>query len=1065
MNSFFTKISFTLFTLTCSLQNFAQAPVNNACAAATTIFPGIDCINGTSKLVNQTLTAATADGYTIASACGQQANARDIWYKFTARSKYPTITSSNYGSAWGAGSNFKIQILSGTCGATSLTEVACADSVLNVPVATPLTEGTTYFVRIHKNISTTIGANHTFDLCITDLTRSSRLKEIFTRTVLSNPQALQYPWEITYGPDDSLWITEAKGYKAYKMHNSNGGKRVVLDLSFGSTWFGATGTGGADTLYAQESQTTWNNAGAPQGGFAGLALHPQFGLGAGKDFVYITYVWKYLSGTNPDGRFYQSKLVRFTYNSSTGRLQSPAVLEWNLPGSSDHNSQRLIINPVIKNGTAFLFLAVGDMGGGQYFNRYRANKSQDINSLEGKTLRYNLESDNGTTGDTGNNQWIPNDNPYNALLGSQSAIWNIGMRNNQGFAYDTASNILYGSSHGPYSDDEINVIKGFKNYGHPLIVGYAADGNYNGSSTSGSSTGISTGAPFSDDNAGLWYVPSGYTPPASYTSPYNGKSSVNPVGNENNNKIAINADVKGQYEDPIFSGYPSTNATILNTWQNGTGNGGWESEGWSGLDLYSNSVIPGWKKSLINAGLKWGRLIKLNLGTNGLTTMPSNVGSAVGNAGDTVTYFQSSNRYRDLAISPNGKNIFLVMDNTSSTSGPGTSNPSAAACPGCVIKYTFLGYENTATGLSTLPKTINVAQGTVNTCVNGNTITIDGSNNFLWVPITGPDGNIIAEINAMGQNLGNVTTSFYTKATTGGVRSRNGIKYLDRNITITPTVTTFATPVKVRLYITKAEFDALKNDLSSGVITISDLKVSKNNDVCGNAIASNTTALTTVNSGIDLEHGTNGFVIQTAVSSFSTFYFSGSSSILPIDGLKFTAKLQNDLSAKLIWETDSEAQTIGFDLERSINATSFTKIGFVAGAGQSNTILNYNYSDLNAAKQESPIIYYRLKWLNLDGTFKYSSIAKVDMPIATTTIDIAPNPVKNEMNGKINSGFTGNATLSIYDLTGRILQKQTIILKKGINSFTQNVSGLAAGSYYLSITSQSINGKSKFQKL
>ncbi len=58
-------------------------------------------------------------------------------------------------------------------------------------------------------------------------------------------------------------------------------------------------------------------------------------------------------------------------------------------------------------------------------------------SYEGKILRFNLEPD--SDGDvTVPNAWIPNDNPYNTLLGKQSAVYSIGIRNNQGFAYDTA---------------------------------------------------------------------------------------------------------------------------------------------------------------------------------------------------------------------------------------------------------------------------------------------------------------------------------------------------------------------------------------------------------------------------------------------------------------------------------------------------------------------------------------------------------------------------------------------------------------------------------------------------
>jgi hypothetical protein len=314
-------------------------------------------------------------------------------------------------------------------------------------------------------------------------------------------------------------------------------------------------------------------------------------------------------------------------------------------------------------------------------------------------------------GDAGAAAWIPNDNPYS----STSAVWSIGIRNNQGFAYDSTLNILYGASHGPYSDDEINIIEPFKNYGHPLIEGFV-DGNYNGNSAQGTNTSVSAGAPYTDNS---------------------GVSSCPPIGNETTNKTAIDASGNGLYKDPLFSAYAASQATVTNLWQTNPGNAlpapGWPTEAWSGLDLYTHTLIPGWKNSLVAASLKWGRLLRLRLNTTGIATAP-----------------------------PNGKDIFVIMDNSSTTSGPGSANPVVPNCAGCVQKYTFLGYyHNSGTNRSTIPGSIDITSGTANTLKSGTTVTIDASNNTLWVPITGPDGNIMAEIKANGNNLGTITSTFY----------------------------------------------------------------------------------------------------------------------------------------------------------------------------------------------------------------------------------------------------------------------------------------------------------------
>jgi trimeric autotransporter adhesin len=1060
------KISLiTLLACCFSSHVFAQ---NNTCAGATLILSDSTCKAGGSQikdsLMGATYTASQIGSTT--STCGFVAS-QDVWFKFQAKSQYPNIALSNLGTNFFSNSTsptqigLKMQLFSGTCG--SFTEIGCGNNSIPItltPLNTSLIFGNFYYIRVHLDkvaTATPSGAGWSFNICVTDqISKASRMNEIFSRTYLSGVNALNYPWEITYGPDDSLWITEARGYKVYKMNTVNGGKREVLNISSTSTQFGTSGTG-ADTLYAQ-NMSNWgvpaNTNGWPQGGFAGLALHPRFGDGSGRDYVFITYVHRYLGGTSPNGIFYRNKLVRFTYSSASGKLQSPVVMLNNLPGSQDHNSQRLIIAPVTKGGTSYLFLASGDMGAGQFGNRYRDNNSQNSNSYEGKILRLNLESDNPVTGETDSTQWIPNDNPY---LAGKSAVWNIGIRNNQGFAYDTANNVLYGTSHGPYSDDEINIIEGFKNYGHPLVIGYVGDGNYNGNTKVGTDTSVTAGAAFNDATAPSPSLPA-------FTTPYDGKSTMPIIGSEANQRNSINnanGGLNAQYKDPLFSAYAPDSATITATWRVPGGNANWRSEGWSGLDLYTNKLIPGWKKSLVASGLKWGRLIKLNLNATGTATLPSNAIGSSANETDTITYFQSSNRYRDLAFSPNGKDIFVVMDNSSATSGPGVGNPTSAGCPGCVIKYSFLGYAPDGAGLSTIPKSIDVTTGTLNTCNAGTSVTIDATNNSMWVPITGPDGNILAEINAMGQNLGLITSSFYKKS--GGVRIAGSVRYLDRNITITPAVQP-TTAVKVRLYISKPELDALIAAPGSGVTSISSLKILKNNDPCSATISANTLSFTPTNTAADLNHGSNAYVLQISISSFSSFYFAANNVVLPVDLLTFSGTLQNNLSSLLTWKTENEINTAGFDLERSIDGNNFEKIAFVKAVGNSST-LNYSHIDNDAIEQQSTILYYRLKIVNTNGSFKYSNIITISLPITKAFITVTPNPVLNDVKGSIVSPITGNVTLRIFDNAGRIVLQTNIFIKKGNNSFVQNIQSLAKGAYYIDISGNGIISRTKFQKL
>ncbi|MBS1921199.1 MAG: PQQ-dependent sugar dehydrogenase [Bacteroidetes bacterium] len=960
---------------------FAQAPANDNCANAITLSTDSVCTAGVNSLTGQTLTNATADGGSITTSC-TAVNSQDVWYKFTAQSLRPTVTLSNLGSSWG--NRLKIQMLSGSCG--SFTEVACGNNT--TPLATfsvtpgaDLTLGNTYYIRIHKNnLTAPTGSNWGFDICLTGTTMG-RMHEVWQRQVLSSA-TLNTPWEVTYGPDNYLWVTESKGYKAYRIDPNTGASTTILDISNGSATSELT-SGEHTTFNCQftSAQNPW-----PQGGFAGLAIHPQFN--SGKPYVYISYVLKYNGGSSGPGYFFTNALVRFTYDGVSGKLKNPVMMCDTLPGSSDHNSQRLIIAPV--GGTDYLFYPQGDMGAGQLSNNLRTNKAQDMSSYEGKILRFNLEPD----GDAGAyDKWIPDDNPYNG--GSESAIWCTGIRNNQGFAYDTTLGILYGSSHGPYSDDEINIIERGKNYGHPYVIGYAADGNYNGSSAGTPNYGPSTLAVISNEVTAAAAIPN--------------------------------------YKDPLFCGYAPIRDTVNKIWTTNPTNKTWPSEAWSGMDIYKNTLIPGWKNSLLVCGLKWGRVLRLKLGPTGTTIVPTN-------GADTVAYFQGRNRYRDLAIDPNGRSLYISNEGTSATGPGGISVPATVPnCNNCIIKYTFLGYAPDASGKSTIPDAIDVTAGTANSCIAGTTITIDNTNNNLWVPITGPDGNIMAEIYPNGNNLGMVTSSFYTNS--GAIRVKSSVHYLDRNITITPQTQPSST-VKIRLYISKAEFDALDADPLGGVNAITDLKIIKNSDPCGSSIASSTAL---INPTVAEAHGTNGYVLQGDINSFSTFYFSSSNVILPVRLITFTGTLQDNV-ALLKWVTTNEVNVSHFEVERSINGVDFTKISSETAVGNNDSKNNYSYTDYDAANQGCSVVYYRLKIVDDNGTASYSQILSLTIP-ASNTFTVRPNPVKQTLYVHGKKDFAKPIQVELYDLSGKILLSNLEFK----NDFSIDVTSLKTGVYILKL--------------
>lgn len=868
----------------------------------------------------------------------------------------------------------------------------------------------------------------------------TRMKEVFSETVIAtNGANLNSPWEITYGSDSYLWITESKTFLIRRIlptasyTSTPPAATIVLDLTSAS-W--AAGIRKNYTVGAMVAGTATPD---PQGGLMGIALHPEFSTNPAKRFVYVAYNRQYLglnqsyAGSTVNGHLFLNNIVRFTYNTSTNVLESPVVLCDTIRGSNDHNSGRMIIATV--SGTDYLFYAEGDMGAGQFSNINREEKAQLTQSYEGKILRFNLEPDgDADQGTVDYNQWIPNDNPFNnvAPVTGQSAVWSTGIRNNQGFAF--ANGILYGSSHGPFSDDEINIIERQKNYGHPLVIGYSADGNYN-NAKAGPSTSIlplisseateaaNIGVNYKDPLYSLFPAPAGNT-----STPWS---------------------IQYIYTNQTYPG-PPTSGQAQNLNQH------WASIAPSGMDIYTNTKIPGWKNSLLLASLKKGYMMRVKLDNAGTSVIPTN-------GFDTVAVFNVQNRFRDLAIDPDGITFYGIVDRSGSTSGPTSTNPVSSVCPGCVIKYKFLGYADNGTS-STISTGIPIDAGLANTCAPGSSLTIDATNNNIWVPITGPNGDIVAEIKANGNNLGTVTSSFYVN--TGSVREDMNYKpYSNRNINISlPGNPVISGNVSIRLYLTTGEYNSLRTYVNSqsqpsGISNITDVAIFKNTDACGSGIQNSATRLTTT----AYTHGSYGYALQANITSFSSFYVgSNALTTLPLKLISFTAKPVNN-NAVLQWTVNSTDKAANYSIERSYSNSAFETIGN-ASAKENTDQASFTFTDFGAGNNGSKI-YYRIKALETNGTISYSNTVSVTFSQVTEPgINIYPNPVRNTVLITVNSINDEPAQLKVVDNTGRTVKQQAVVLKKGVNTFEVNMTSFTPGVYHADITGKSINKKIKFIK-
>lgn len=179
---------------------------------------------------------------------------------------------------------------------------------------------------------------------------------------------------------------------------------------------------------------------------------------------------------------------------------------------------------------------------------------------------------------------------------------------------------------------------------------------------------------------------------------------------------------------------------------------------------------------------------------------------------------------------------------------------------------------------------------------------------------------------------------------------------------------------------------------------------------------------------------------------------------LPVKLNDFTASLQNK-SVLLKWQTSSEENLAGFIIQRSVDATNFSSIGFVVARGNSNIELSYSSIDWQPIHG---INYYRLKILDADGQFTYTKIISVKIDADMFTLKISPNPAKNILFVLVN-GESGKSIFQITDASGRKLNEGIISLTNN-TSFSIDINSLPKGIYNLQLYTKNKTETKRFIK-
>jgi trimeric autotransporter adhesin len=153
-----------------------------------------------------------------------------------------------------------------------------------------------------------------------------------------------------------------------------------------------------------------------------------------------------------------------------------------------------------------------------------------------------------------------------------------------------------------------------------------------------------------------------------------------------------------------------------------------------------------------------------------------------------------------------------------------------------------------------------------------------------------------------------------------------------------------------------------------------------------------------------------------------TFRQICASESLPVELTFFKAKTSNSI-VKLYWQTASEKNNKGFEIERSVDAKTWENIGGVKGQGTSNVIIDYSFEDKHPL---SILTYYRIKQVDFDGKESYSNIESVAPNKKKLSFEVYPNPITNKEATITLDEDLLEGTLTVINSIGLVVKKEII---------------------------------------
>jgi hypothetical protein len=234
-------------------------------------------------------------------------------------------------------------------------------------------------------------------------------------------------------------------------------------------------------------------------------------------------------------------------------------------------------------------------------------------------------------------------------------------------------------------------------------------------------------------------------------------------------------------------------------------------------------------------------------------------------------------------------------------------------------------------------------------------------------------------------------------------------------------------------------------------ISLQDLGIAADVPIYGYSLFANDLPLSATPADLVDWTNTTFFPTNTAAAN-------GGIELLPITGIAATATVlptrftsfeavENDGIVDLRWAVENESSVNRYEIERSTDGSSFTKVNEVKTVGSHSYSVPDNISSLVSGQ-----VFYRIKQYDQSGYYYFSKIIAIKRSDKMTPIVIYPNPAIKTLYVNVPSLVNDKGVISVTNAVGAEVINQHIQLIRGNNSFTvEGVSKLSRGVYQLSL--------------